>query len=84
MIGSVSTKIKKKYSNNSSPIITFPDSLIANSYVEIPANVHVVEPSTTKSKSGGKKTGKKKSKQNSKEKSYKNESSDKIINIVIT
>ena len=35
MIGSVSTKRKKKSSKNSSPIITLPDSLTGDSFVEI-------------------------------------------------
>ena len=84
MIGSVSTKCKKKSSNNSSPIITLPDSPTGDSFAEIPTDIHVVESSMAKSKYGGKKKGKKKNKQNSKEKLDKNESSDKIINIVIT
>ena len=84
MIGSVSTKSKKKSSKNSSPIITLPDCPKGESSTKISADVHVIESSTAKSKSGGKKKGKKKNKQTSKEKSNKNESSDKIINIVIT
>ena len=79
MIGSVSTKSKKKSSNNFSPIITLPDSPTGDSSTEIPADIHVVESSTTKSKSGGKKKGKKKNKQNSKEKTDKNESTDEKL-----
>ena len=74
MIGSVNTKSKKKSSKNSSPIITLLDSPTGDSSAEIPTNIHVVESSTAKSKSGGKKKGKKKNKQNSKEKSDKIES----------
>ena len=66
MIGSVNTKSKKKSSNNSSPIITLLESSTGDSSAEIPADIHVVESSTAKSKSDGKKKGKKKNKQNSK------------------
>jgi len=64
MIGSVSTKSKKKSSKNSSPIITLPNSLTRDSFAKIPADIHVVESSAAKSKSSGKKKGKKKNKQN--------------------
>ncbi|MCY6488428.1 hypothetical protein, partial [Actinobacillus pleuropneumoniae] len=78
MIGSVSTKSKKKSSKNSSPIINLPDSPIGDSSAEISANIHVVESSTAKSKSGGKKKGKKKNKaeKTPKEKTEKAESND--------
>ena len=76
MIGSVSTKSKKKYSNNSSLIITLPNSPKGESSPEISADIHVVETSMNKSKSGGKKKGKNKNKKNSKEKTDKNESND--------
>jgi len=75
MIGTVNTKSKKKSSKNSSPIITLPDSPKGESSPEISADIHVVETSTAKSKSGGKKKGKKgknKNKKNSKEKTDKN------------
>ena len=64
MIGSVSTKIKKNSSKKSSPIITLPDSPKGESSAEISANIHVVETSTAKYKSGGKKKGKNKNKKN--------------------
>ena len=60
MIGSVSTKSKKKSVKNSSPIITLSDSPREEYSAEIPADIHVVESSMTKSESGGKKKGKKK------------------------
>ena len=60
MIGTVNTKSKKKSLKNSSPIITLPDSPKGESSPEISANIHVVETSTDKSKSGGKKKGKNK------------------------
>ena len=71
MIGTVSTKSKKKSSKNSSPIITLPDSPTGDSSTKILSDNHVVESSTAKSKSRGKKKGKKKNKQNLKEKSDK-------------
>lgn len=74
MIGTVSTKSKKKFLNNSSPIITLPDSPTGESSAEISIDSHVIESSTTKSKSDSKKKGKKKNKQNSKYKIDKNES----------
>ena len=76
VIGSVNTtKIKKKSSKITSPIITLPDSLKGQSSLETPANIHIVDSSTTKSKYGNKKKGKNKSKQTSspKEKTNKNE-----------
>ena len=78
MIGTVNTKSKKKSSKNSSPIITLPDSLIGYSSTELSADIHVVESSTAKSKTGGKKKGKKKNKtdKNSKEKPEKAESTN--------
>jgi len=78
MIGTVNTKSKKKSSKNSSPIITLPDSPTGDSSAEISADIHVVESSSTKSKSGGKKKGKKKNKEdkNSKKKPEKMESTD--------
>lgn len=78
MIGTVNTKSKKKSSKNSSPIITLPDSLTGESSVELSADIHVVESSTAKSKTGGKKKGKKKNKtdKNSKEKPEKAEPTD--------
>ena len=57
----------------------FSESLYSGSnFSEIPADIHVVESSTAKSKSDGKKKGKKKNKsdKNSKEKSDKTESTD--------
>lgn len=48
MIGSLNTKSKKNSSNNSSPIITLPDSLTGESSAEIPTDIHVVESSTAK------------------------------------
>ena len=48
IIGMVSTKSKKKYSKNSSPIITLPDSPIGDSSAKNSADIHVVESSTTK------------------------------------
>jgi len=79
MIGSVNTKSKKKSSNNSSPIITLPDSPTGDSSAELSADIHVVESSTTKSKSDGKKKGKKKKKADKtpKEKTEKGEANDK-------
>ena len=62
MIGMVNTKSKKKSSKNSSPIITLPDSPTGDSSTEVSADIHVIESSTAKSKSGGKKKGKKKNK----------------------
>jgi len=76
MIGSVSTKSKKKSSKNSSPIINLPDSPTGESSTEISAKIHVIESSTTKSKSSSKKKGNKKNKQNSKDKTDKNESTN--------
>lgn len=78
MIGMVNTKSKKNSSKNSSPIITLPDSPTGYSSTEIFADIHVVESSTAKSKSGGKKKGKKKNKidKSSKEKREKSESND--------
>ena len=76
MIGTVSSKSKKKSSKNSSPIITLPDSPKGDSSLEVSADIHVVETSTTKSKSSGKKKGKNKKKKNSKEKTDKDESND--------
>jgi len=76
MIGSVNTKSKKKYSKNSSAIITLPDSPIGEASTEVPVDIHVVESSTAKSKSGSKKKGKKKNKQNIEEKLEKTESTD--------
>ena len=60
MIGTVNSKSKKKSSNISSPIITLPDSPKGESSPEVSADIHVVETSTTKSKSGGKKKGRNK------------------------
>ena len=79
MISSVNTKSKNKSSKNSYPIITLPDSLTGDSSTEIFADIHVVESSTTKSKSGSKRKGKKKNKQNSKDKTDKNESTYKKL-----
>ena len=76
MIDIVNSKRKKKYSKNSSPIIALLDSPKGESSPEVFADIHVVETSTTKSKSGGKKKGKNKNKKNSKEKNDKNESND--------
>ena len=53
MIGTVNTKSKKKSSKDSSPIITFLDSPTGDSSAKISADIHVVESSTTKSKSVG-------------------------------
>ena len=73
MIGTVNTKSKKKSSKNYSTIITLPDSPTWDSSAKISADIHVVESSIAKSKSGGKKKGKKKNKtdKNSKEKPEK-------------
>jgi len=78
MIGTVNTKRNKNFSKNLSPIITLPDSPTGDSSVEISADIHVVESSTAKSKSGSKKKGKKKNKsyKNLKEKPDKMESTD--------
>ena len=76
MIGSVNTKSKKKSSKNSSPIITLPNSPTGDSSIEIPANIHVVESSTAKSKTDSKTKGNKKNEKNSKDKTDKNESTD--------
>lgn len=78
MIGTVNAKSKKKSSKNYSPIITLPYSLTWDSSTQIYADIHVVESSTTKSKSGGKNKGKKKNKsnENSKEKLDKTESTN--------
>ena len=48
VIGTVNTKSKKKSSKNSSPIITLPDSSTRDSFVELSADIHVVESSTVK------------------------------------
>ena len=74
MIGSVSIKSKKNSSNNSSPIITLPDSLKGDSSTEVSADVHVVDSFTTKFRS--KENGKNKKNQNSKDKTNTNESID--------
>ena len=76
MIGTVNSKSKKKSSKNSSPIITLPDSPKGESSQEVSADIHVVETSTTKSKTGDKKKGRNKNKKNSKEKTDKDESND--------
>ncbi len=78
MIGTVNTKSMKKSSKNSSPIITLPNSPTGDSSAELSADIHVVESSTSKSKTGGKNKGKKKNKtdKNSKEKPEKVESTD--------
>ena len=60
MIGTVNNKSKKKSAKNSSPIITLPDSPTGEASAEVPADIHVVESSTAKSKSGGKKKGRRK------------------------
>ena len=63
VIGYVSTgKSKKKSSKMTSPIITLPDSPKGDSSIETSVDIHVVESSTTKSKTGGKKKGKNKKK----------------------
>jgi len=51
MIRSFSIKSKKKSSKNSSPTITLPNSPKGDSSVEVSADVHVVDSSTTKSNS---------------------------------
>ena len=79
VIGSVSTtKSKKKSSKVTSPIITLPDSPKGESSLDTSIDIHIVESSTTKSKSGSKKKAKNKSKQTSspKEKTEKNEPTD--------
>jgi len=76
MIGPVSTKSKKKSSKITSPIITLPDSPKGYSSNETSTDIHVVESSIAKSKTGGKKKGKNKNKQSSKVKKDKNESND--------
>lgn len=78
MIGMVNTKSKKKSSNNSSPIITLPDSPTGESSPEITTDIHAIDSSTTKSRKGGKKKGKKKDKKDKapKEKKEKSESND--------
>ena len=76
MIGTVNTKRKKKSSKNYSPIITLPDSPKGESSPEVSAEIHVVETSMTKSKSGSKNKGNNKNKRNSKEKTDKDESND--------
>jgi len=81
MIGTVNTKSKKKSSKASTtPIITLPDSPTGeSSSPELTADIHAVDSSTAKSKSGGKKKGKKKAKADKaqKEKTEKSETSDK-------
>ena len=83
MIGTVSSKSKKKSSNNSSPIITLPDSPKGESSQEVSADIHVVETSTTKSKSGGKKKGRNKKKRIRKRKQIKMNPMTKNVNLAI-
>ena len=59
VIGLVSAnKSKKNSSKTTSPIITLPDSPKGDSSLETSAYIHIVDSSTTKSKSGNKKKGK--------------------------
>ena len=77
VIGSVSTgKSKKKSSKTTSPIITLLDSPKGDSSLETSVDIHVVETSMTKSKTGGKKKGKNKNKKSSKEKKNTTETTD--------
>jgi len=74
MIGTVNTKSKKKYSKNSSPIITLQDSPTGDSSAKLCTDIHVVESSPTRSKSGGKK--KNKADKTPKEKTEKSETNE--------
>lgn len=86
LIGTVNAnKSKKKSSKPTSPIITLPDSPKGDSSPETSANIHIVDSSTTKAKTGNNKKGNNKNKQNTspKEKKEKMNQVMKSGNLVI-